>query len=99
MRWLDGIIDSMDMSLSKLQEMVKDQKDWRPWVHKQLDTTERLNNNFYLRWVFVAAPRLSLAAERGAYSQVAVNRLLTVVVPLVAEHRLWVHGLRSMQAQ
>ena len=71
---------------------------WRPWVHKQLDTTERLKN-FCLHRVFVAAPRLSLAAESGAYSQVAVNRLLTVVAPLVAEHRLWAHGLRSMQAQ
>ena len=41
MRWLDGITDSMDMSLSKLQETVKDREGCcSPWGHKELDMTE-----------------------------------------------------------
>ena len=44
MRWLDGIVDSMDMNLSKLQELVKDREAWHVAIHRVTKSQTRLSD-------------------------------------------------------
>ena len=61
MRWLDAITDSVDVSLSELQEMVMDRKVWRAAIHGVSKSRKRLSDWTELNWINVKCLKQSLA--------------------------------------